>query len=39
MCEMGTREIVWEDISWIDVTQNRDKWLAVVKMVMNLQVT
>ena len=39
MCKMGTREIGWEDINWIKVTQNRDKWLAVVKMVMNLQVT
>ena len=30
-------EIGWKDIDWINVTQNMDKWRAVVNAVMNLR--
>jgi hypothetical protein len=33
---MHLKEIKWEDKDWIDLAQNRDKWLAVVKTVMNI---
>jgi hypothetical protein len=26
------------DMGWIDLAQNRDRWRAVVNVVMNLQV-
>jgi len=29
------RERKWESVEWIDLARNRDKWLAVVKTVMN----
>ena len=31
-------EIKWEGVYWINLFQNRDKWLAVVNTVMNLWV-
>lgn len=31
-------EIKWEDVDWINLFQNRDKWLAVVNTVMNFWV-
>jgi len=31
-------EIKWEGVDWINLFQNRDKWLAVVNTVMNLWV-
>jgi hypothetical protein len=30
--------IRWEARDWTDLTQNRDKWLAVVNIVINLWV-
>ena len=33
----GSKEISWECVNWIDVAQDRDKWQAVVNVVMNLQ--
>jgi len=27
-----------EDTDWIDVTQDRDRWRAVVNVIMNLRV-
>jgi len=27
------------DMDWIDLAQNRDRWRALVKAVMNLQVS
>ena len=32
-------EVGWEDIDWIDLTQNWDRWRAVMNTVMNLRVT
>jgi len=31
-------EIWWEGVDWMDLAQDRDWWLAVVNMVMNLKV-
>jgi hypothetical protein len=28
----------WDGLDWIDLTQDRDQWRALVKTVMNLQV-
>jgi hypothetical protein len=36
--KMDLREIVWDDMDCIDLTQDRDKWRALVNMVMNLRV-
>jgi hypothetical protein len=33
---MDLREIVWDGMDWIHVTEGRDWWWAVVNMVMNL---
>jgi hypothetical protein len=32
------REVGWEGIDWIDLAQDRDRWLALVYTVMNLWV-
>jgi hypothetical protein len=32
------REIWWEGVDWIHLTQDRDQWQALVNMVMNFQV-
>jgi hypothetical protein len=31
-------KLVCEVVDWINLTQDRDKWLALVKKVMNIQV-
>jgi hypothetical protein len=36
--KMDLREIGWGVIDWIDVTQDRDQWRALVNTVMNLPV-
>jgi hypothetical protein len=36
--EIYLREIGWDDIDWIDLTQDRDQWRTLVNTVMNLQV-
>jgi hypothetical protein len=35
---MNLTEIGWERVDWIDPAQDRDKWRAIVKAVMNLRV-
>jgi hypothetical protein len=35
---MDLLEVGWRDIDWIDLDQDRDRWRALVKAVMNLQV-
>jgi hypothetical protein len=35
--KMGLREIGWECVEWIHLTQGRDRWRALVNAVMNLQ--
>jgi hypothetical protein len=35
---MDLREIVLRDVDWIRLSQERDRWRAVVSAVMNLRV-
>jgi hypothetical protein len=35
---MDLQEVGWGDMDWIDMAQDRDRWLAVVNAVMNLRV-
>jgi hypothetical protein len=35
---MDLTEIGWEHVDWMHVAQDRDKWWAVVNIVMNLWV-
>jgi hypothetical protein len=35
---MDLREIGWDSVDWIDMAQDRDKWRALVNMVLNLRV-
>jgi hypothetical protein len=37
--KMDLREIGFGGTDWIDPTQDRDKWTAVVNMVMNIRVS
>jgi hypothetical protein len=34
--KMDCGETEWEGIDWIGLAQDRDKWRALVKVVMNL---
>jgi hypothetical protein len=36
--KMDLREIGWDAMDWIDLTQDRDQWGALVSTVMNLRV-
>jgi hypothetical protein len=36
--KMDLREIEWGGVEWIHLTQDRDRWRAVVSAVMNLRV-
>ena len=35
---MGLQEVQWEGMEWFYLTQDRDRWRALVYAVMNLQV-
>jgi ribosome biogenesis protein Nip4 len=36
--KMELREIVFGDVDWINLAQDRDRWRALVNTVMNFQV-
>jgi hypothetical protein len=36
--KMDLREIGWDGVAWIDLAQDRNRWSALVDMVMNLRV-
>jgi hypothetical protein len=36
--KMDIWEFGWGDIDWISLAQDRDRWLALVTVVINLQV-
>jgi hypothetical protein len=36
--KMDLREIGWDDMDWIDLAEDRDRWRAVANTVMNLRV-
>jgi hypothetical protein len=36
--KMDFREIGWDNMDWIDLAHDRDKWRALVNTVMNLRV-
>jgi hypothetical protein len=36
--KMDLRKTEWDGMDWIDLTQDRDQWRALVNTVMNLQV-
>jgi hypothetical protein len=35
---MDLQQIGWEEAEWIDLTQDRDKWKALVNTAMKLRV-
>jgi hypothetical protein len=37
-CEYNIREVGWEDMNWIELAQDGDRWRALVNAVMNLRV-
>jgi len=36
--KMDLQEVGWRGMDWIDLTQDRDWWLALVNVVMKIQV-
>jgi hypothetical protein len=36
---MDLMEIVWEDVDWMHVSQDRGSWRAVLNTVMNFRVS
>jgi hypothetical protein len=34
--KMDLREMGWEGVEWIHLTQDRDRWWVLMNMVMNL---
>jgi hypothetical protein len=36
--KMDLQEVGWRGMDWIDLSQDRDWWWALVNVVMNLQV-
>jgi hypothetical protein len=35
---MDLGEVGWGDVDWIDLAQNRNRWRALVNLVLNLRV-
>jgi hypothetical protein len=35
---MDLEEVGWDDVDWIGLAQDRNRWRALVNWVMNLQV-
>jgi hypothetical protein len=35
---MDLGEVGWDDVNWIGLAQDRNRWRAVVNSVLNLQV-
>jgi hypothetical protein len=35
--KINFKDIYWEDVDWINLAQDMDKWWAVVSTVINLQ--
>jgi hypothetical protein len=35
---MDLREIGWDDVDWIDKAHDRDRWRALVNILMNLRI-
>jgi hypothetical protein len=36
--KLDLREVGWDGVDWIDLSQDKDQWSALVNTVMNLQV-
>jgi hypothetical protein len=36
--KMDIREVGWGDMNWIELAQDRDRWVALVRAVMNFRV-
>jgi hypothetical protein len=36
--KIDLREIGWDGMNWMDMAQDRDRWMALVNTVMNLGV-
>jgi hypothetical protein len=36
--KINLQEVGWKGVDWIDMTEDRDRWRAVVSAVMNLRV-
>jgi hypothetical protein len=37
--KIDLRYIGWDGVNWIDLTQDRDQWRALVNTMLNLQVS
>jgi hypothetical protein len=36
--KVGLQEVGWEGVDWIELAQDRDKWRALVNVIMKFQV-
>jgi hypothetical protein len=36
--KMDLEDVGWDDVAWIDIAQDKDRWRALVSAVMNLLV-
>jgi DNA-binding PadR family transcriptional regulator len=37
--KMDLRDIGWDGMDWIDLTQDRDQWRALANTVMNIRIS